>query len=81
MFGAEMLEADNQLIVDEYLAGLIEHEHLVNEAKVWENYETDYRPPSMSPGNTDCASSRPISQGASRPRGPAGNDGARTSVR
>jgi len=44
MLGAEMLEADNQLIVDEYLAGLIEHEHLVKEAKVWENYDTDYRP-------------------------------------
>jgi uncharacterized iron-regulated protein len=44
MLGAEMLEADNQLIVDEYLAGLIEHEHLVNEAKVWENYGADYRP-------------------------------------
>jgi uncharacterized iron-regulated protein len=42
--GAEMLEADNQLIVDEYLAGLINHEHLVKEAKVWENYQTDYRP-------------------------------------
>jgi uncharacterized iron-regulated protein len=44
MLGAEMLEADNQLIVDEYLARLIEHEHLVNEAKVWENYGTDYHP-------------------------------------
>jgi len=44
MLGAEMLEADNQLIVDEYLAGLIEHEHLVKEAKVWENYDVDYRP-------------------------------------
>jgi uncharacterized iron-regulated protein len=44
ILGAEMLEADNQLIVDEYLAGLIEHEHLVTEAKVWENYGTDYRP-------------------------------------
>ncbi|HXY54347.1 MAG TPA: ChaN family lipoprotein [Nitrospirota bacterium] len=44
MLGAEMLEADNQLIVDEYLAGLVEHEHLVKEAKVWENYDTDYRP-------------------------------------
>ena len=30
MLGAEMLEADNQLIVDEYLAGLIEHEHLAS---------------------------------------------------
>ncbi len=44
MLGAEMLEADNQLIVDEYLAGLVEHEHLVKEAKVWENYDADYRP-------------------------------------
>jgi uncharacterized iron-regulated protein len=44
ILGAEMLEADNQLIVDEYLAGLIEHEHLVKEAKVWDNYDTDYRP-------------------------------------
>ncbi len=44
MLGAEMLEADNQLIVDEYLSGLIEHEHLMREAKVWENYEADYRP-------------------------------------
>lgn len=44
MLGAEMLEADNQLIVDEYLAGLIGHEHLVNEAKVWENYNADHRP-------------------------------------
>ncbi len=44
MLGAEMMEADNQLIVDEYLSGLIEHEHLVKEAKVWENYDADYRP-------------------------------------
>jgi uncharacterized iron-regulated protein len=44
MLGAEMLEADNQLVVDEYLAGLIEHEHLVREAKVWGNYDADYRP-------------------------------------
>ena len=29
VLGAEMLEADNQLIVDEYLAGLIGHEHVV----------------------------------------------------
>ncbi|HTP06593.1 MAG TPA: ChaN family lipoprotein [Nitrospirota bacterium] len=44
MLGAEMLEADNQLIVDEYLSGLIGHEQVVNEAKVWDNYDTDYRP-------------------------------------
>lgn len=44
MLGAEMLETDDQLIVDEYLASLIGHEHLMKEAKVWDNYETDYLP-------------------------------------
>lgn len=42
ILGAEMLEADNQLVLDEYLAGMILHRHLVAEAKVWDNYETDY---------------------------------------
>jgi len=44
VLGAEMFEADDQLVLDEYLEGLIEHEHLMREAKVWENYGTDYRP-------------------------------------
>jgi len=44
ILGAEMFEADNQIVLDEYLAGLIKHEHLINEAKVWGNYEPDYRP-------------------------------------
>jgi uncharacterized iron-regulated protein len=44
VLGAEMFEADNQLILDEYLFGRIKHEHLVSEAKVWDNYEPDYRP-------------------------------------
>jgi uncharacterized iron-regulated protein len=43
ILGGEMFEADSQLILDEYVAGLIKHEHLVHEAKVWGNYETDYR--------------------------------------
>lgn len=42
ILGAEMFEADNQLILDEYLAGLILHRYLVAEAKVWDNYEEDY---------------------------------------
>jgi len=42
ILGAEMFDSDNQLILDEYLAGLILHRHLVAEAKVWDNYETDY---------------------------------------
>ena len=40
----EMFEADDQLILDEYLQGLIRERHLMNEAKVWNNYETDYKP-------------------------------------
>jgi uncharacterized iron-regulated protein len=39
-----MFEADDQLVLDEYLADLITAEHLVQESKVWDNYETDYRP-------------------------------------
>ena len=42
--GAEMFEADNQIIIDEYMAGTIVHDALTSEAKVWDNYETDYRP-------------------------------------
>ena len=42
--GMEMFEADDQLILDEYLAGTIEEKHLTSEAKVWSNYDTDYRP-------------------------------------
>jgi uncharacterized iron-regulated protein len=42
--GAEMFEADDQLVIDEYLAGTIGHDTLTAEAKVWKNYETDYRP-------------------------------------
>ena len=44
MIGAEMFESDNQLILNEYLAGLIKEDHLKKEAKVWDNYETDYAP-------------------------------------
>jgi len=42
--GAEMFEADNQIIIDEYMSGMIGHETLTAEAKVWKNHETDYRP-------------------------------------
>ncbi|WKN43022.1 ChaN family lipoprotein [Tunicatimonas pelagia] len=40
----EMFEADNQLVLDEYLLGTIQEKHLLNEAKVWNNYATDYQP-------------------------------------
>jgi uncharacterized iron-regulated protein len=40
----EMFEADDQLVVNEYLQGRIEEKHLLSEAKVWDNYKTDYKP-------------------------------------
>jgi uncharacterized iron-regulated protein len=42
--GMEMFESDNQLILDEYLNGLIDEKLLLNEAKVWDNYKNDYKP-------------------------------------
>jgi uncharacterized iron-regulated protein len=42
--GAEMFEADAQLVLDEYLEGLIKEDHLETEGKVWKNYKTDYAP-------------------------------------
>ena len=44
IIGAEMFESDNQLILNEYLAGSIKEEHLKKEAKIWDNYKTDYAP-------------------------------------
>lgn len=44
VFGAEMFESDDQLVLDEYLADLVLHQHLLSEAKVWDGYESDYRP-------------------------------------
>ena len=40
----EMFEADNQLVLNEYLKGTIEEKHLLSEAKMWDNYATDYKP-------------------------------------
>ena len=42
--GAEMFEADNQLIIDEYLAGLISKKKFEAEVRKWPNYDTDYKP-------------------------------------
>ncbi len=44
VLGLEMLEADNQLLLDEYLSGTIEERHFSQEAKLWNNYATDYQP-------------------------------------
>lgn len=44
ILGAEMFEADNQLIMDEYLAGMITEKKFEEEARLWKNYVTDYKP-------------------------------------
>jgi uncharacterized iron-regulated protein len=44
ILGAEMFETDNQLILDEYLAGFITEEKFEEEARLWKNYATDYKP-------------------------------------
>jgi uncharacterized iron-regulated protein len=40
----EMFESDDQLVLNEYLKGVIEERHLLSETKVWDNYKTDYKP-------------------------------------
>jgi uncharacterized iron-regulated protein len=42
--GAEMIEADNQLALNEYLSGKIDHKGLDSTARLWKNYKTDYKP-------------------------------------
>lgn len=40
----EMFERDVQVVLDEYLAGLITENHFRLGSRPWENYNTDYRP-------------------------------------
>lgn len=42
--GMEMLEADNQLIIDEYMSGIISSDRFESECRLWDNYSTDYEP-------------------------------------
>ena len=44
MIGSEMFEADNQLLMNEYLAGFYSDKKFEAEAKLWGNYKTDYKP-------------------------------------
>jgi uncharacterized iron-regulated protein len=44
ILGAEMFEADNQLILNEYLGDLITETKFEEEARLWKNYHTDYKP-------------------------------------
>lgn len=40
----EMIERDVQVVVDEYLAGLITETHFTASSRAWKNYQQDYRP-------------------------------------
>lgn len=44
VLGAEMLEADNQKQVNQYLKGEINHKKLDSTSRLWPNYKTDYKP-------------------------------------
>ncbi len=44
VIGAEMFETDNQLLLDEYFDGIIRERDFTSEARLWNNYTTDYRP-------------------------------------
>ncbi len=44
ILGAEMFESDNQLLVNEYLADFYDDKKFEAEAKLWNNYKTDYKP-------------------------------------
>ncbi len=44
VIGAEMFEADIQLVLDEYMNGTIKENNFEAESKLWVNYKTDYAP-------------------------------------
>jgi uncharacterized iron-regulated protein len=44
ILAAEMFETDDQLILTEYINGLISQSRFEDEAKLWPNYTTDYKP-------------------------------------
>jgi uncharacterized iron-regulated protein len=44
VLGAEMFEADNQNILNDYLSGKIDDKAMDTLARLWPNYKTDYKP-------------------------------------
>src|SRR5690606_4769434 len=44
VLGAEMIEADNQKQLDDYLAGRISQKQFDTLARLWSNHKTDYKP-------------------------------------
>ncbi|NQT78682.1 MAG: ChaN family lipoprotein [Bacteroidetes bacterium] len=44
VLGAEMFESDEQLILEEYINATISTKNFESQARLWPNYETDYKP-------------------------------------
>lgn len=44
IIGFEMFEADQQILIDEYAKGIINTATFEREARLWNNYKTDYKP-------------------------------------
>lgn len=44
ILGAEMFEADDQIALNEYLAGKLSDKTFKDEVKLWSNYTNDYKP-------------------------------------
>lgn len=44
VLGEEMMESDNQVILDEYMQRLIPFDRFEAEARLWDNFSTDYYP-------------------------------------
>ncbi len=44
VLGGEFFEADNQVIINEYLQNQISEKSFESEARLWPNYRTDYKP-------------------------------------
>ncbi|RLD50330.1 MAG: iron-regulated protein [Bacteroidetes bacterium] len=44
ILGAEMFESDNQLVINEYLKGYFPDKKFEADARLWPNYNTDYKP-------------------------------------
>ncbi|OJJ17879.1 iron-regulated protein [marine bacterium AO1-C] len=44
LLGAEMFEADNQVVLSEYVQKMISRKNFEDDSRLWPNYKTDYRP-------------------------------------
>ena len=44
ILGAEMFESDNQEILNDFLSSVIDEKKFKESARLWNNYETDYKP-------------------------------------